>query len=40
MATFSEDSYEQSVIQLFEGMGYTHVYGPNIERDVYSPLYE
>jgi len=40
MAVFTEDSYEQSIIQLFEGMDYTHVYGPDIERDVYSPLYD
>ena len=37
----NEDAYENSVIELFEGMGYTHVYGPDIEdRDFYSPLYE
>lgn len=40
MVIFTEDSFEQSVIQLFEGMGYRHVYGPDIERDVYSPLYD
>ncbi|MBO4956526.1 MAG: type I restriction endonuclease subunit R [Rickettsiales bacterium] len=37
----NEDAYENSVIELFENMGYTHVYGPDIEdRDFYSPLYE
>ena len=37
----NEDAYENSVIELFEGMGYAHVYGPDIEdRDFYSPLYE
>ncbi len=37
----NEDAYENSVIELFESMGYTHVYGLNIEdRDFYSPLYE
>ena len=37
----NEDAYENSVIELFEGIGYTHVYGPDIEdRDFYSPLYE
>lgn len=40
MSIFTEDSYEQSIIQLFEDMGYSHVYGPNIERDFYSPLYD
>lgn len=37
---FTEEKYENSVIELFENMGYNHVYGPDIERDFYSPLYE
>lgn len=37
---YTEADYEKSVIELFEGMGYTHVYGPNIERDFHSPLYD
>ena len=37
--TFTEADYENSIIELFENMGYQHVYGPNIERDFYSPLY-
>ena len=37
--TFTEANYENSIIELFENMGYQHVYGPNIERDFYSPLY-
>lgn len=37
---YTEADYENSVIQLFEGMGYTHVYGPDVERDLRSPLYE
>ena len=37
---YTEADYENSVIQLFEEMGYTHVYGPDIERDLRSPLYE
>lgn len=41
MATyFSEESYENSIIELFCNMGYTHVYGPNIERDFNNPLYK
>ena len=37
----NEEAYENSVIELFEGMGYTHVYGPDVEdRDFTSPLYE
>ena len=27
-------------IELFQNMGYTHVYGPDIERDFKSPLYD
>ena len=39
--TYTEQSYENSVIELFQNMGYTHVYGPDIEtRDFHCPLYE
>ena len=37
---YSEADYENSVIQLFQEMGYKHVYGPDIERDFRSPLYD
>ena len=37
---FSEADYENSIIELFRNMGYTHVYGPNIERDFQNPLYQ
>lgn len=37
---FDEAAYENSLIELFEEMGYRHVYAPEVERDVYSPLYE
>ena len=37
---FTEENYENSVIELFKDLGYTHVYGPDIERDYNSPLYE
>ncbi len=37
---YTEADYENSVIELFENMGYTHVYGPDIERDFESPLYD
>lgn len=37
----NENAYEASIIELFEGLGYTHVYGPDIEdRSFYSPLYD
>lgn len=37
---YTEADYENSVIELFEEMGYIHVYGPNIERSFRSPLYD
>lgn len=37
---YTEADYESSVTELFEGMGYTHVYGPDIERDFRNPLYD
>lgn len=37
---YSEDNYERSIIDLFIGLGYRHVYGPDIERDFSSPFYE
>lgn len=41
LTTFTEADYENSVIELFKNdLGYQHVYGPDIERDFYSPLYE
>lgn len=39
-SVYNESDYENSIIQLFEEMGYTHVYGPDIERDYRSPLYD
>lgn len=38
---YTEADYEKSVIELFENnLGYEYAYGPNIDRDFYSPLYE
>lgn len=39
-AYYTEADYENSVIELFTDMEYEHVYGPNIERDFRSPLYD
>ena len=39
-STYTEADYENSVIQLFEEMGYMHYYGPLMERDFRSPLYD
>ena len=35
---FNEDTYEQAVISLFEGMGYEHIYALDMERDYSRPL--
>ena len=35
---FTEDMFEQAVIELFVNMGYTHLYAPDLERDYSSPL--
>lgn len=40
MPGFVESDYENSVIELFQNMGYQHVYGPDIERDYKSSLYD
>ena len=37
---FAEADYENSIIELFRNMGYTPVYGPEIERDFQCPLYK
>lgn len=35
---FTEDTYEQAIIELFENMGYDHLYAPDLDRDYSSPL--
>ena len=41
MLFYTEANYENSIIELFQNdLGYEHIYGPDIERDFYSPLYE
>ena len=35
---FTEDTYEQAIIELFENMGYEYLYAPDLERDYSSPL--
>ncbi len=37
---YTEADYENSIIELFQGMGYKHVYAPDLERDFHSPLYD
>ena len=36
MLLFTEDTFEQAVIELFENMGYTHIYAPDMNRTDYS----
>ncbi|MBD5433541.1 MAG: type I restriction endonuclease subunit R [Treponema sp.] len=41
MSVYSEASYENAIMELFAtALGYERVYGPDIERDWHSPLYE
>ena len=35
---FTEDSYEQALIDLFKRMGYEYEYGPDMERDYREPV--
>ena len=32
-AIFTEDTFEQAIIELFETMGYTHIYAPDLDRE-------
>ncbi len=39
--SFTEADYEKSVLELFKDiLGYNYIYGPDVERDYHSPLYE
>ena len=37
--SYTEANYETAIIQLFQEMGYTHIYGPDIDRDYKVPFY-
>ena len=38
---FNENDYENIIIEIFQNMGYNHIYGPSIEkRDFNLPIYE
>ena len=39
-ADYNEEAYENAQIELFQNMGWEHVYGPEVERDWHSPLYD
>ena len=35
---FTEDKFEQAIIELLKNMGYIHIYAPELVRDYSSPL--
>lgn len=37
---YTETDYEHTIIELFQNMGWQYVYGPDVDRDYHSPLYE
>ena len=37
MFTFTEANFENSIIELFENLGYSHLYGPEVDRDTSNP---
>ena len=38
---YTESNYENAILQLFtQNLGYAYVYGPDVQRDYHSPLYE
>lgn len=39
-ADYIEEAYENALIELFQNMGWEHVYGPEVDRDWHSPLYD
>ncbi|MBR0032803.1 MAG: hypothetical protein IJP61_11040 [Treponema sp.] len=39
-ADYNEEAYENALIELFLNMGWEYVYGPEVDRDWHSPLYD
>lgn len=37
---YTESHYEQAIFELLQGMGYTHIYAPDMARDYTSPILE
>lgn len=37
-SSFTEQTYEEAIVELFENMGYEHIYAPDFERDYTSPF--
>jgi type I restriction enzyme R subunit len=40
MIGFNESTYENSIIELFENLGYSYIYGPDMDRNLRDPLLE
>ena len=40
MPGFIEADYENSLVELFQNLGYQYVYGPDVDRDYKNPLYD
>ncbi len=38
--SYTEENYENAILQLFEKLGYEYVYGPSVERDYSNPLFD
>ena len=39
MTGYTEEQYENALLELLDNLGYGHVYGPEIERDYRVPFY-
>ena len=38
--SYNEDTYEKSIIELFQKLGYSYYYGPDVDRDYKNPLFK
>ncbi len=39
ISVYDEDAYEKSIIEIFQNLGYTYYYGPDIDRDHKNPIF-
>ena len=39
-ADYNEAAYENALIEPFQNIGWEHIYGPDVERNWHSPLYD
>ena len=39
-ADYNEAAYENALIEPFQNIGWGHIYGPDVERNWHSPLYD